>query len=158
MIVVAILAIVAVLAVVSYGSYIRRAARSEVVAMLGEIRVKEEAFNTENGGYYGWAPNETTFDPSATGFNPKLPSTANTVWKPLGIAFPRSQLYCGYNTLAGSGGTGNGPAGAVGAALVPGGANPQTPWFYARGACDFDSTGTLSYFNIVYSSTIIQGF
>jgi type IV pilus assembly protein PilE len=151
MIVVAILSVVAVLAVVSYGKYIRRAARSEVVAMLGEIRIKEEAYVTEYGAYYSTTAAEATTDPTSTGFTPKTPTAAT--WSPLGIKFPRSQLYCGYNTLAGAAGTA--PNGAVGAALL---GTPSTVWFYARAGCDFDNNGTISYFNIMYNNTVIQGF
>src|SRR5262252_8240285 len=93
MIVVAILSVVAVLAVVSYGKYVRRAARSEVVAMLGEIRIKEEAYITEYGKYYNVTANETTLDPTLAGFKPQTPTAAT--WSPLGVRFPRSQLYCG---------------------------------------------------------------
>jgi len=154
MIVVAILSVVAVLAVVSYGKYVRRAARSEVVAMLGEIRVKEEAYVTEYGSYYQATANESTFDPAATGFTPKTPNpSATTYWGPLGVKFPRPQLYCGYNTIAGAANTA--PSGAVGAAML---GTPNTVWFYARAGCDFDNNGTISYFNIVYNNTIIQGF
>src|SRR5262252_3015676 len=91
MIVVAILSVVAVLAVVSYGKYIRRAARSEVVSMLGEIRIKEEAYVTEYGSYYGTTTAEATMDPTANGFTPKTPTAAT--WANLGIKFPRPQLY-----------------------------------------------------------------
>jgi prepilin-type N-terminal cleavage/methylation domain-containing protein len=153
MIVVAILSVVAVLAVISYGRYVRRAARSEVIAMLGEIRVKEEAYNAENGGYYGTTTTETTFDPTTTGFKPKTPTA--TTWSPLGIKFPRSTLYCGYNTIAGT--SAAAPSGTVGAALI-GTTVTNTPvWFYARAGCDFDNNGTISYFNIAFNTTAIQG-
>ena len=153
MIVVAILSVVAVLAVVSYGRYVRRAARSEVIAMLGEIRVKEEAYAAENGGYYNVTANETTFDPSTSSFKPKTPTAAT--WSPLGIKFPRSTLYCGYNAIAGT--SSAAPSGSVGQTLVGTNVSSQPIWFYARGGCDFDNNGTITYFNIAYNSTVIQG-
>ena len=153
MIVVAILSVVAVLAVISYGRYVRRAARSEVVAMLGEIRVKEEAYNAENGGYYSVTANETTFDPSTSTFKPKTPTA--TTWAPLGVKFPRSTLYCGYNAIAGT--SAAAPTGTVGQSLVGTTVTSIPTWFYARAGCDFDNNGTISYFNIVYNSTVIQG-
>jgi type IV pilus assembly protein PilE len=153
MIVVAILSVVAVLAVISYGRYVRRAARSEVVATLGEIRVKEEAYNAENGGYYGTTTNEGTFDPATTNFKPKTPTVAT--WQPLGIKFPRSTVYCGYNTIKGD--SSAAPTGSVGQALVGTTVTNIPVWFYARAGCDFDNNGTISYFNIVYNSTVIQG-
>jgi type IV pilus assembly protein PilE len=154
MIVVAILSVVAVLAVVSYGKYVRRAARSEVVSMLGEIRIKEEAYITEYGKYYNVTANEATLDPTVTGFKPQPPTAAT--WSPLGVKFPRSQLYCGYTAIANTASPVAAPAGAAGLGLI--GASPTQEWFYARGGCDFDSNGTISYFTIVYNNTVIQGF
>src|SRR5262245_30571110 len=134
MIVVAILSVVAVLAVVSYGRYVRRSARSEAIAMLGEIRIKQEAYLAENSSYVTTTTSETTFYPGTTPFTPRNWSPASTTgWAQLGINPPRKQLSCGYT--ARSGATGTAPSETVGQRLL-GSTALTAPWFYARACCD----------------------
>src|SRR5262249_19005698 len=103
MIVVAILSVVAVLAVVSYGRYIPRSARSEVVALFGEIRIKEEAYFSEQGTYLSTTTDENTFWPNPSVFTARdwNATGINANWGTLGVKPPRSQVYCGYTAQAG---------------------------------------------------------
>jgi len=156
MIVVAILSVVAALAITSYSRYLRHSARSEVLAMLGEIRIKEEAYLAEYSAYLTATHSlngtlETDVHPALLGsseFKIKSWGTpADTRWGDTGLAIhtPRTQLYCGYVAKAGAASTGPG-SGTAGASILSGaptsGSNITVPWFYARGCCDFDSTSS----------------
>src|SRR5262245_22120098 len=103
MIVVAILSVVAVLAITSYGKYVRKAVKAEAMAMLGEIRAKEEAYFAENGIYLSTATDENTIYPAfvANELAIKTWGTPGGAWATLGVKPPRSQIYCGYNAFAG---------------------------------------------------------
>jgi prepilin-type N-terminal cleavage/methylation domain-containing protein len=176
MIVVAILGVVAVLAVVSYGRYVRKAAKSEVMSMLGEMRAKEEAYIVENGTYLSTstANDETAVYPALLGaaeFTLKpWTTTPPAPWLQLGVNPPRQQLYCGYVAIAG--GANTNPIGAAGGAIFGsiarvgvGGTMPQ-PWFYARACCDFETprggatcppaSPTQSIYSISYADNVIR--
>jgi type II secretory pathway pseudopilin PulG len=156
MIVVAILSVVAALAVTSYARYLRHSAKSEVYAMLGEIRTKEEAYLAEFSAYVtathtSGGSTETDVHPALLGpaeFKTKAWGTPGDVrWGSagLGINPPRSQLYCGYVVISGAAGSaapGSGTAGASILANVTTGGTIPVPWFYARGCCDFDSNSS----------------
>ena len=153
MVVVALLSVVAVLAVVSYGKYVRRAVVSEAVAMLGEIRAKQEAYLAEAGTYLSTAAgDETAIFPSLTPQGHVLkPWGTHTTdsWAMLGINPPRQQLYCGYVAVAGAVNPGppihfGNPVGGAGVdimAPVPrdAGGNIASAWFYARACCDLQA-------------------
>src|SRR5262249_35591399 len=147
MIVVAILSVVAALAVTSYSRYMRHSARSEVFAMLGEIRIKELAYSA---GYSTFVTathtlngtSETEVHPALLGpseFKLKSWGTpADTRWGTTGlnVQTPRAQLYCGYvviSGVAGSAAPGSGTAGASILSTVISGGTIAVPWFYARG-------------------------
>jgi prepilin-type N-terminal cleavage/methylation domain-containing protein len=144
MIVVAILTVVVSLAVVSYGKYIRKATKAEVTAMLGEIRVKEEAYFAENGYYASTAADEKTIYPAVLDGNGLQTHTwtSSGAWADLGVNPPRTQLYCGYNAFSGKCPTGTACAtytpGTMGVTIL-GTSSPTAPWFYARACCDFNS-------------------
>jgi prepilin-type N-terminal cleavage/methylation domain-containing protein len=167
MIVVAILSVIAVLAVVSYGRYIRKAVRSEVIGMLGEMRAKEEAYQVENGSYLSTntANDESLVYPAllgATELRVKPWAGAPAQWTQLGVNPPRQQLYCGYVAIAGPANDWTN-AGVAGKALL--GTVPRVPWYYARACCDLDQprggatcpagNTTLSVFQIAFSTNTL---
>jgi prepilin-type N-terminal cleavage/methylation domain-containing protein len=164
MIVVAIVGVLAVIAGTAYRKYADKARGSEVYAVFGEIRAKEEAFRAENSIFCttqatalaGCAGgNEDTFFPAllSTG-EPKAKSiTSGTAWgwgqsggTGLNLAPGKTQLYCGYNTVAGIANNW-GTAGTRGKSLwtVGGTATPATtPWFYMSAACDNDGNSSVN--------------
>src|SRR5262245_24606141 len=113
MIVVAILSVVAVLAVSSSSRYVRHSAKSEVYAMLGEIRAKQEAYMAESGTYL--SATHTAAGTTDTDIHPQLAGASEFTtknWQPLadtrwstglGVNPPPGQLYCGYVPFAGPG-------------------------------------------------------
>lgn len=152
--------VLATIAVTSYGKYVRRAVQTEAIAMLGEIRAKQEAYLAEAGTYLSTAADETTVTPAMAGYTLRAWGNHATptpdAWGMLGVNPPRQQLYCGYVAMAGvflagppnSFGT---PAGGTDGAevmnLIPRDAdgNIPSPWFYARACCDIAApyiTGT----------------
>ncbi|MGZ7036516.1 MAG: type IV pilin protein, partial [Ilumatobacteraceae bacterium] len=165
MIVVAIIAVLATVAGTAYRRYMDSGRTSEAMAMLGEIRAKEEAYRAEFGVYYGWSGH---FEASTN----SLPAVDNTTcvggttrepcWKPipnpvstaaapwpkwgyLGINAGKGQLQCGYivnANIAGSPPIGTEP---IGQALIGSTAASVTqPWWYAIAICDNDGVTTLN--------------
>lgn len=134
MIVVAIVGILAVVANAAYGKYMNSAKKSEVVAMLGEIRVKQEAYRTEFSRYVTDV-NENTFYPVPNG-TPQTWAPAVGAWTQLAIKPGKNQVYCGYSIVAGP--AGNWGAAGTRAKNFMNNVLPTAPWWVATGSCDND--------------------
>jgi hypothetical protein len=116
---------------------------SEVYAMLGEIRSKQEAYRAEYAVYAGVGGSETTFFPALGSSEPKSKSVTTgqpTWWSDLGIAPTRKSLYCGYTTIGGPA-TGA-PSGTRGKAMLP---TVTSVWWYAVATCDNDGDANSSH-------------
>ena len=177
MIVVAIIGVLAVVAGTAYRRYMDSGRTAEAMAMLGEIRAKEEAYRAEFSSYTGWsgggevAANTLpvvdggcsvgTREPCAKNL-PATPSadTGNwAFWQALGINPGKQQLYCGY--IVNSGLANVAVTGTMGSDLIKtnnnGSATPATPWWYAIAMCDNDGkSGTNATFATAYDTTVVS--
>ncbi len=144
MVVVALLAILAAIAIPAYRKYIASARKSEIYAMFGEIRNKEEAYRAEFSRYMHTdaTQSETTFYPTSVNGNPQdwnPPGT--TFWgsNGLGVNPGRRQMYCMYNVVENTANN-NTALGTRGTAWF--GGTPTTTWWYANAVCDNDHDST----------------
>jgi prepilin-type N-terminal cleavage/methylation domain-containing protein len=168
MIVVAIIGVLAVVAGTAYRRYMDSGRTAEAMAMLGEIRAKEEAYRAEFSSYTGWSGGgeaATNTLPQVDGgcsVGSKEPCAKNlpttftgnwAYWSALGINAGKSQLYCGYivnNGLANVAATGT-----MGKDIL--GGTPATPWWYAIAMCDNDGTaGTNATFATAFNTTVVS--
>jgi prepilin-type N-terminal cleavage/methylation domain-containing protein len=148
MIVVVIVGVLGSVAVYAYRKQVNRAREAEVMAMLGEMRAKEEAYKTEMGAYLSTnaTNDENLVHPvlGACGLAgavepcPKAVDPRPAQWTTLGLNPHGRQLYCGYVAVAGAAAAVV-PAGTRGAAILGAAAQP-TPWFYLRATCDLKRT------------------
>ena len=156
MIVVAIVGVLAVVAGTAYRKYMDSNRTSEVMAMLGEFRAKEEAYRAENNAYLSTGATETSFFPALQAAGEPVaktvvgaPSTwTNNAGTPmLGINPTRAQLYCGYVAIAGAPNAW-GAAGVAGKAVLDptgGGATPPgVAWWYVNASCDNDGNSAVN--------------
>lgn len=142
---VVIITILVTLAYPSLSRHFRSArAKSEVIAMFAEIKIKEEAYEAERGNYLSSSLTDGESDlwPVLLGQGepaPKffLPAPA-TNWAAIGVATDRTQVYCGYVVIAGP--PGRAPTGTQGAKAFENRA-PTTKWWYAVAQCDQDGKG-----------------
>jgi prepilin-type N-terminal cleavage/methylation domain-containing protein len=159
MIVVAIVGVLAVVAGTAYRRYMDAGRVAEVNAMIGEFRVKEEAYKAEAGVYLATTTvGETDYWPvlQASG-EPKLKfyTPAPASWTTLGLQPPRQQMYCGYVVVAGPGGAWPATAGTLGKALWNNAA-PALPFFYVNASCDNDGNPAVnSTFTAGSVSTVV---
>ncbi len=167
MIVVAIIGVLAVVAVSGYRKYSDKARASEVYAMFGEIRAKQEAYRAEFSSYCNTSTscatmaNEDTVFPALLAANePKAkPITGAPVgWTALGISPGKSELYCGYVAVAGFPNAASfGTAGTRGKNLY----NNLTPtrvWWYMSALCDNDGnigTGSTTYTSGMNTAAVV---
>jgi len=172
-VVVAIIGILAGVAIFMFTRETRKAKASEVVAVFGEMKVREAAFNLENDTYLPTAADDNGYFPSAdppegstqafdvTDSDPP-PDPYSTrwdgpAWQTLRFGLDRKELACVYLAQAGDGGddtnvgeTASGDFG-LGTDIVL----PAADWFYLLAACDFDGDGTPSrYFTLGDSKDI----
>ena len=152
MIVVAIISVLAVVAGTAYRKYMDSGRIAEVYSMLGEIRIKQEAYKVENPGYVTSGAETNLFPALSTskGVEPKAHAVTSGQpqwWTDLGISPVKSSLYCSYTTLGGAANVA--PAGTRGAAIFNNASNPsgipKVAWWYAIGTCDNDSDGNASH-------------
>jgi type IV pilus assembly protein PilE len=166
MVVVVIIAVLAVVAGTSYKKYTNQGRTAEVMAMMGEIRAKEEAYkaefnyycNTSAAACNGTTTTDTNYFPAlAAGLEPKakditvapygpMPAT----WTALGIQPQRRQLYCGYVVVAGLANTT--PTGTDGINIFSQsftGSTPTVPWYYLHATCDNDGNSAV---NVVFTT------
>ena len=168
MIVVAILGVLATIAIFMFTRHADKAKASEVAAMFGELKLRQQAFHLENEEYLSTGATDDDYFPTATppGDDPQtydlaassVPPSPQDVkypgasWQTLKVSPAKAELYCVYVAIAGAGGdaTNVGPK-ALAAPFDLGGALavPATNWFYLMAECDFDSDGTPSrYFTL----------
>jgi prepilin-type N-terminal cleavage/methylation domain-containing protein len=157
MIVVAIVGVLAVVAGNAYRKYMDSARKSEVYALFGEIRTKEEAYRAEFNAYLGTTTDETVLYPvllSAGEPKPKPVAPLPAAWTQLGIQPGHANLYCGYAVVADAANTP--PAGAIGLATFS--VTPKVPWWYVTAQCDNDGDGDASHnatFTTAYDRTAV---
>jgi prepilin-type N-terminal cleavage/methylation domain-containing protein len=161
LIVVAIISVLAVVAGTAYRRYMDSARTTEAFAMLGEIRMKEEAYRAERSAYYATSADESL----SSGFpivdgavkEPcyKDVTTPPAAWTLLGINPGKTRLQCGYNVLAGAPSAGT--LGTMGQGILGGATAPATPWWYAVATCDNDgSTTTNATFTTGFNTTVVS--
>lgn len=157
MIVVAIIGLLAVISLGSYHKYTNKARASEVYAMLGEFRAKEEAYRAENSVYCSTVATaaascasgseNTVFPALLAAGEPVAKSVSGAAWgwtTGLGINPGKSQLYCGYTVVAGGpNATDWGNAGTNGSAMFAS-TQPTTAWWYATAICDNDGNASVN--------------
>jgi len=161
MVVVAILGILATVAVFMFTRHAEKAKSSEVAAMFGEMKLRQQAFYLENDEYLMTGADDTDYFPSATAPGkepqtydlslsavPPAPQDAKfpgPSWQTLKMNPAKAELYCVYVAIAGAGGddTNVGPN-ASNATFDLGGALPVpvANWFYLMAECDFNGNGT----------------
>ncbi|MCU1278004.1 MAG: fimbrial protein pilA [bacterium] len=176
MIVVAIIAVLATIAGTAYRRYMDSGRTTEAMAMLGEIRAKEEAYRAEFSQYFGWSggmESSTNALPQVdtagcVGGGTKEPcykAIPNPVsggtapwpsWGLLGLNAGRAALQCGYIVNFGAVGT-----------TVPGTmpleqnilttATQTQPWWGAVAICDNDgSTTKNATFTTASTTTVVS--
>jgi prepilin-type N-terminal cleavage/methylation domain-containing protein len=162
MIVVAIVGVLAVIAGTAYRKYADKARASEVYFMFGEIRTKEEGYRAENSVYCATSAtssancnsgNEGTFWPALLAAGEPSAKTVTSGapwgWTAMGITPGRTQLYCGYNTVAGGpNATDWANAGTRGQQLYNS-TQPTAAWWYMSATCDNDGQAAV---NTLYTS------
>jgi prepilin-type N-terminal cleavage/methylation domain-containing protein len=174
-IVVAIIGVLAVVAGTAYRRYMDSARTSEAYAVLGEIRIKEEAFRAENSTYTGLAPQSEAITDSfplvdggscyPTGSKepcqkaavkpPPYNATPPAWWDALGINTGRNTLQCGY--LINAGAANAAVNGTLGKQILNAASAPSTPWWYAVAICDNDGdTATNATFTTGFSTTVVS--
>jgi prepilin-type N-terminal cleavage/methylation domain-containing protein len=184
MMTVVILAVLAVVATASYTRYIRRARINEAVAVLGDVRIRQELYFQSNSRYACAADNcscsEAAFwpQPDPTDPSQKLPVVPNTVdcanagsnpqkaWCQLGLD-PNGDFYFQFffEGWDGSGALGKNDCSGVATCNGPGEADcfvldPNKPWWFAvaHGNLDGDPHRQVSTFYISSSSKTVISF
>ena len=147
MFVVLIVGVLALIATVGYRKWVLASYMGEAHAMLGNIRVAEEAFRAENTGYLNVSADLTTSSlyPTITPVGNKVTAWGNNPgqWAALNVN-PNAPVRFGYAVIADRDIAGNAVAppttvqnNGVAVNLTPMTANP--PWFVATAVCDIDS-------------------
>jgi prepilin-type N-terminal cleavage/methylation domain-containing protein len=179
MIVVVIIGVLATIAGTAYRRYMDSGRSSEAMAVLGEIRAKEEAYRAEFNAYAGWSAGSELPSKSlpavdnttcATGGSkepcyktiPAAPLSAASpwpVWGGLGISPGKSQLQCGYIVNSGSGTVASPQTvtGTLGSQII--GSSQTTPWWYAIAMCDNDGDGSsssIATFTTGWNTTVVS--
>lgn len=163
MIVVAIVGILASLAIFMFTRHIAKAKASEVPAVFGELKLREQQYHLENEEYLSTGANDDDYFPTTTppGKSPQSFAPLSAELTSLKMSPDKAEYYCVYVAIAGAGGddTNVGPK-AGGAPFNLGGALalPATNWFYLMAECDFDGDGTSAvYFTLSETEgTIVQ--
>jgi type II secretory pathway pseudopilin PulG len=146
MIVVVILGILATIAIISFRKYAQHAKTSEVYAMLGDIRAKEEGYRAEFSQYcpvQGQNLAGSTPQPAAA---PKTDGSKtawgapSVAWQQLGFA-THGPVYAGYVVAAGL------PGQACSG--CPGDMNTADHWWAAWGLLDLDGDGEKMTFEAI---------
>jgi prepilin-type N-terminal cleavage/methylation domain-containing protein len=169
MVVVAILGVLASVATYLFARQTRKARASEVAAMFGELKLREENFYLENDQYLSTGEDDSDYFPSASppGSSPQSFDLAESAappspqdekwpgpaWRTLKVNPGPSELYCVYVAIAGRAGDDtNVGSQASGEPFGLGGTDlpvPASDWYYLMAECDLDSDGTPSrYFTL----------
>jgi type IV pilus assembly protein PilA len=151
MIVVVVVGVLALVAGVSYRKWVRSSHLGEAEDMLASIRMAEESFRSENGGYWATEPSLSTLYPLATPTAAlKTAWGANLgLWASLNVA-PSAPVFFGYSVIAGNA--------AAPAEIIVNGAPANfaslggQPWYVAEAMCDLDNDTTTPNTTIYVSS------
>ncbi len=149
MVVVVIIGVLATVAIGSYKRFTRRARVQEAIAMLGDIRIKQETYYQTYHRYVSTSTSNTEFWPhiadwvlmdTAWGIDCTQPAdvTAHPGWCALGAGYRATeQVNFEFQVLA------RDPAAPV-IPPVQYIQNPNQDWWYARARADFDVNGIYS--------------
>lgn len=162
MVVVVIVAILATVAGQSYKRFTRRARVQEAVALLGDIRIKQENYYQTYHRYVTTGASDSDFWPKNVDFKELKTKwgidctkpgdvLANPGWCALGAGY-RTDEEVNFQLLV----IARDPSGAGAAPPVIYVRNPNVDWWYARARADFDNDGTFS--NIYLSSEMREPF
>jgi len=149
MIVVVILGILAAIAIISFRKYIQYSKTSEVQAMLGDIRAKQEGYRAEFSQYCAVQGADLTAAAPQPAAAPRADGrktawgTPSTAWQQLGFS-THGPVYAGYIVVAGMPGEGCGgcPTGMTG-----------DHWWAAWGLLDLDGDGDRMTFEAISPET-----
>lgn len=151
MVVVLLVGLLAVIAGVAYRKFILSSRMGEAHDMLANIRMAEEAFRAENGGYLATEPSLTTTYPKT-----QPTEAVKTQWgSPAGAwdalnVHPSGPVLFGYSVVAGT--TAAPPAITVNGVSANFESMAGQPWFVAEATCDLDND-TASPNTILYASS-----
>jgi prepilin-type N-terminal cleavage/methylation domain-containing protein len=161
-IVVVIIGVLAAIAIPTFKKYMDSGRAAEAMAMLGELRNREEAYRAEFGSYLSTGTSETDIfptlgscaEPCAKPANPPL-ATLPLGWSTIGVNPQKNQLYCGYVVIAGNA---SGPvSGTIGVQLMGGTTGPATPWWYAVAYCDNNrSIAANTTYATAFNTTVVS--
>lgn len=157
MVVVAIIGVLAGIAVFMFGKSASKAKANEVHVLFTELKLRQEAFAVEHDSrYLSTGTADDDYWPGAPSGS-KVPTTLApmpTAWSQLKMAPDRTEVYCGYVTIAGLGGD---PAN-IGATATAFGmtAAPARNWYYVIAECDFDNDATVN--SLYFSRSDQDGF
>jgi prepilin-type N-terminal cleavage/methylation domain-containing protein len=153
MIVVVIVGVLSFIAIVGYRKWVLNSRVTEGESMLQNIRIAEESFRSENGGYLAVGTSLTATYPLASpnGVMKTQWGLSPGKWAALNVQ-PDGPVYFGYALIAGDTGAGQQPptikvhGASVGFETMTG------PWFVANAICDLDNDATTSSTTIYASS------
>jgi type II secretory pathway pseudopilin PulG len=138
MLVVAVVSILVAVAIYVFRKPLCKARSSEIMAMFGELKAKEDAYGAEAGRYLctgaTCAENDLWPTPLPGRGEAMAATPTPPLWQQLRIAPGKSSLYCQYGAIAGLAGTA--PTGAKGQLIYP--VAPPTNWYYLVAQCDWD--------------------
>lgn len=164
MIVVAIVGILASLAVFAYRKVTGSTeVETEVTAIFSEFRVRQEEFHAENGRYESTGTSDSDTFPTVTPVGPRAApieitpllngvdgsgSSPADAWVRLRMKPRKTQLRCGYVSIAGTPGS---TVGGLGGSVLQMNGPPalESNWYYLVARCDADGDGAV---NSVYLS------
>ena len=136
MVVVAIVGILAAIAVYMYSKSVGNAHAQEVHDVFAEIRLKQEQFSVENGGYISMSADEGTMCCGASHDSYGALSGAPAIWQnastSMHLDLGRTELKCNYAVMAGVADDDTG-IGAIGSTILQD--PPPTNWWYGVAYC-----------------------
>lgn len=143
MVTVAMVGILAAIALPSFAGTARKSkGDTEVNAMFGELRIREEQYQLEYGRYVSTGSGETSLFPSTPGIGkPQALGAMPATWSALRVRAPEKAL-CSYVVIAGT------PSDLAGAQAGSFGfVQPAKNWFYILARCNLDgNSATDAYY------------
>jgi prepilin-type N-terminal cleavage/methylation domain-containing protein len=142
LVVVVLIGIVAAVAVYYLGGQTKKAKSSEVYGVFAEIRNRQRQYWNEFNVFHSTAADDTTMHPSPINGQPRNILPLPQTWQELRLTLPKTNLYCGYVSIAGpaNGGTVGTNAAQFNYTV------PATTWFYIVAECDFDDNSSTNSF------------
>jgi len=148
-----VVALIAVLATIAIPSFFRESSRSkaesEVAAMFGELKVRQEQYHLENGAYFSTGASETDSWPAAPDRQKQSIYPLPASWQTLKVTPAEQSVVCTYVAIAG------GPGDAAGNMATSPPFNftvPNANWYYVLAHCDMDGSSAIDgYF---FSSSV----